>query len=138
MNVQVSLSLVHHPAINSEMKKTNQMLQQYLICYCMYGQNNWPSLLPLAEFSYNNPLHISNAMIPFQALYSIHSRVLPKDSSEDGLHPRNIRFFARAACCPNPVETAASAGKAVTQESFRQPLTIRATYSCRRQSLAIN
>lgn len=46
LNVQVSLSSAHHPATNNEAEKTNQLLQQYLRCYCTYRQNNRPSLFP--------------------------------------------------------------------------------------------
>ena len=45
------------------------MLEQYLRMYCHFQQTDWASLLPMAEFSYNNSKHSANTMSPFYANY---------------------------------------------------------------------
>jgi hypothetical protein len=42
-------------------------LEQYLRIYCDYQQNNWKSLLPLAEFAYNNAPNATTSVLPFHA-----------------------------------------------------------------------
>ena len=41
--------------------------------YCDYQQTDWASLLPLAEFSYNNSKHPATSLTPFFANYGFHS-----------------------------------------------------------------
>ncbi|KAG8126562.1 hypothetical protein E2320_021639, partial [Naja naja] len=60
--------------MNGKAEKTNQMLQQYLRGYSTCIEGNWPSLLSLEEFSYNNALHTLITMIPFQAQHGRHPR----------------------------------------------------------------
>jgi len=52
----------------------NQTVEQYLRIYCNYQQNNWSSLLSLAEFSYNNAQHAGMGCTPFYANYGYHPR----------------------------------------------------------------
>jgi hypothetical protein len=42
------------PQADSQMERVNQTLEQYLQTFCNFQQDNWLSLLPLAEFAYNN------------------------------------------------------------------------------------
>uniref|UniRef100_A0A0W0FYS4 Reverse transcriptase RNase H-like domain-containing protein n=1 Tax=Moniliophthora roreri TaxID=221103 RepID=A0A0W0FYS4_MONRR len=42
-----------------------QTLEQYLQMYCTYQQVNWDTLLPLAEFAYNNAPNASTGVSPF-------------------------------------------------------------------------
>ena len=44
----------YHPEGDGQTKQTNQILEQYLQIFCNYQQDNWYTLLPLAEFAYNN------------------------------------------------------------------------------------
>ena len=45
----------YHPEGDGQTERSNQTLEQYLRVYCNYQRDNWADLLPLAEFSYNNP-----------------------------------------------------------------------------------
>ena len=49
--------------------------------YCDYQQTDWASLLPLAEFSYNNSKHSATILSPFFANYGFHPSMslLPTD-----------------------------------------------------------
>ncbi|XP_033018559.1 uncharacterized protein LOC117054152 [Lacerta agilis] len=71
LKVEVCLTSARHPESNGEAERTNATLQQYLRCYVNYRQDNWVSLLPLAEFAYNNALHASSQQSPFFANYRL-------------------------------------------------------------------
>src|SRR5258707_14586344 len=44
---------------------TNQVLEQYLRTYTNYQQDNWATLLPMAEFAYNNATNATMGVSPF-------------------------------------------------------------------------
>ena len=44
----------YHLEGDGQMEHLNQVLEQYLQAYTNYQQDDWSSLLPLAEFAYNN------------------------------------------------------------------------------------
>src|SRR5258708_6784655 len=44
----------YHLEGDGQMECLNQVLEQYLQAYTNYQQDDWSSLLPLAEFAYNN------------------------------------------------------------------------------------
>ena len=43
--------------------------------YCDYQQTDWASLLPMAEFGYNNSKHSATTLSPFFANYGFHPRM---------------------------------------------------------------
>jgi hypothetical protein len=47
-------------------------MEQYLGAFATYVQDNWVELLPLAEFAYNNSMHVTTRLTPFIANYSYH------------------------------------------------------------------
>ena len=57
----------YYPEADDQTERVNQMLEQYLCTYCNYQQDNWSSLLPLAEFAYNNAPHSTTGVSPFFA-----------------------------------------------------------------------
>lgn len=72
LNVNINLSTSYHPQSNGQTERVNAILEQYLRVYCNYQQCNWSSLLPMAQFSYNNALHVSTGKSPFFANYGFH------------------------------------------------------------------
>ena len=48
------LSIAYHSQTNSQTERQNQTLENYLCAYVNYLQDDWVSLLPMAEFTYNN------------------------------------------------------------------------------------
>ncbi|MBW0535764.1 hypothetical protein O181_075479 [Austropuccinia psidii MF-1] len=65
-------------------ERVNQILEQYLWIYFSYHKDDWHTLLPLAEFAYNNAEHSSKKQSPFFTIYgrnpSLDSILISKDS----------------------------------------------------------
>ena len=57
----------YHPEGDSQMKRVNQTLEQYIQIYCNYQQDNWQSLLSIAKFCYNNTPSSTTGVSPFFA-----------------------------------------------------------------------
>jgi len=55
----------YHPEGDGQMEQVNQTLEQYLRCYCNFQQDNWSTLLLLAEFAYNNAPSETTGTSPF-------------------------------------------------------------------------
>ena len=68
------LSTSFHPQTDGQTERTNQTVEQYLRAYVNYGQDNWTSLLPLAEFVFNTTKGPSG-LTPHYALYGRHPRI---------------------------------------------------------------
>ena len=67
LDMMLHFTLGYHPEGNGQTECVNQTLEQYLHIYCNYQQNNWKSLLPLAEFAYNNAPNTTIGVSPFYA-----------------------------------------------------------------------
>jgi len=59
------MSTTYHPQNNGQTEQVNQELEQYLQIFVRERQDNWYTLLPLVEFSYNNHIHSSTQQTPF-------------------------------------------------------------------------
>ena len=55
----------YHPQGNSQTKRVNQELEQYLHLFVNEHQDDWDDLLPLSEFQYNNHIHSATQQTPF-------------------------------------------------------------------------
>ena len=62
----------YHPEGDGQTERTNQTLEQYLRIFCNYQQDNWYTLLPLAEFTYNNTPSSTTGISPFFANKGYH------------------------------------------------------------------
>ena len=74
LDIQLHLSTAFHPETDGQTERVNQVLEQYLRLYADYQQKNWSTLLPLAEFTYNNTSHSSTTVSPFFANKGYHPR----------------------------------------------------------------
>src|SRR6202522_2890425 len=54
LNMKLHFTSGYHPEGDGQTERVNQTLEQYLRVYCNYQHDNWHSLLPIAEFCYNN------------------------------------------------------------------------------------
>ena len=92
LGIKISLSTAYHPQTDGQTERVNQVLEQYLRCFVNYEQTNWITLLPLAQFAYNNTLHSSTQTTPFFANQGWH----PRFEINSPTHPVNPAAEARA------------------------------------------
>jgi len=74
LKVEVNFSTAFHPQTDGQTERVNQILEQYLRCYCSYQQDDWAELLPLAEHAYNSAVSESTKVSPFEANYGFSPR----------------------------------------------------------------
>ncbi len=55
----------YHPEGDGQTEHANQVLEQYLHVYTNYQQDDWATLLPMAEFAYNNAMNAMTGVSPF-------------------------------------------------------------------------
>ena len=102
----------YHPEGDGQTERTNQTLEQYLRIFCNYQQDNWYTLLPLAEFAYNNTPSATTGISPFFANKGYHpnltihpecnltsSRAKDLVVNLDELHQELKVTIAEAQCC---------------------------------------
>ena len=65
LGIELALSTAYHPQTDGQTEQVNQELEQYLWVFVGERQDDWYTLLPLAEFSYNNHVHSSTQQTPF-------------------------------------------------------------------------
>src|SRR5258708_33282728 len=63
--MRLHFTLGYHPEGDGQMECANQVLEQYLWGYTNYQQDNWATLLPMAEFAYNNAMNATTGVSPF-------------------------------------------------------------------------
>ena len=69
LGIETKLSMAYYPQTDSQIKKTNQELEQYLRIYVNRKQNNWSEWLAMAEFTFNNKVHTVTKTSLFQVNY---------------------------------------------------------------------
>jgi hypothetical protein len=63
------MSTAYHPQSHGQAEKVNAILETYLKAYIDQLKNpaDWPSLLPMAEFTYNATKHKAMGCTPLEA-----------------------------------------------------------------------
>jgi hypothetical protein len=69
LDIAPSFSTVYHPQTGVQLECTNQVVEMYLQQFVSHCQEDWASLLPMAEFAYNNCIQASTSKSPFQICY---------------------------------------------------------------------
>ena len=72
LQINLHFTSGHHPQADGQTERANQTLEQYLRMYCSYQQDDWDTLLPIAEFAYNNAPNASTGISPFYANKGYH------------------------------------------------------------------
>jgi hypothetical protein len=70
--IQSRMSKAFHPQTDGQTERLNQTIEAYLRSFVNTEQNDWVSLLPMAEFAYNNSTTTATGMSPFYANYRFH------------------------------------------------------------------
>ncbi len=66
----------YHPEGDRQTECLNQVLEQYLQAYMNHQQDDWSSLLLLAEFTYNNAMNETTGVSPFFANKGYHPSLM--------------------------------------------------------------
>ena len=69
LGIQTKLSIAYHPQTNRQMERINQELEQYLRVFINHKQEQWLDWLGMAEFAYNNKIHMATKILPFKTNY---------------------------------------------------------------------
>jgi len=68
LEIEAATSTTYHPQTDRQTEQVNQELEQYLRIFVGERQDDWYTLLPLAEFSYNNHIHSSTQQTPSSSI----------------------------------------------------------------------
>ena len=73
LDVDIKMSTAFHPQTDRQTERVNQISEQYHRSYCLYQQDDWAELLPIAEHAYNSTVSESTKISLFEANYSFSS-----------------------------------------------------------------
>jgi len=76
LGIRLRMSTAFHPQTDGQTERLNQTIEAYLRAFVAKEQDDWVSLLPMAEFAYNNSVTIGNGMTPFFANYGFHPAIV--------------------------------------------------------------
>jgi len=86
------MSTAFHPQTDRQTERLNQTIEAYLRAFVSKEQDNWVSLLPIAEFAYNNSVMIGNGVSPFFANYGFHPATLDPPGKDGPLNPASTVY----------------------------------------------
>src|SRR5260221_7862570 len=102
----------YHLEGDGQTEHLDQVLEQYLRAYMNYQQDDWSSLLPLAEFTYNNATNETTGVSPFFTNKGYHPSFMTEPNEQvsspeaqrfisdlDDLHTELKRSITRAQEC---------------------------------------
>ena len=68
LGITQNISTAYHPQTDGQSERTNQQLEQYLHIFINYHQQNWASLLPLAQYTLNAWPNATTKKAPFELI----------------------------------------------------------------------
>ena len=81
LGITQNISTAYHPQTDGQSERTNQRLEQYLHIFIDYYQQNWASLLPLAQYTLNAWPNATTKKAPFELIMGhiprVHQSVRP-------------------------------------------------------------
>jgi hypothetical protein len=69
------MSTTYHPQTDGQTECINQVIELYLRSCCNYEQNDWATMLAMAEYEYNNSKHATIIISPCYANYGFELRM---------------------------------------------------------------
>src|SRR5258708_5805422 len=66
LGVKLTPSTSYHPQTDGQTEHMNQEIEAYLRVFVSHRQDNWANWLPLAEFAYNNKVHVATCQTLFE------------------------------------------------------------------------
>src|SRR5260221_4303920 len=92
LQMELHFTSGYHLEGDGQMEHLNQVLEQYLWAYTNYQQDDWSSLLPLAEFTYNNATNETTRVSLFFANKGYHPS-FAVEPNEQGSSPEAQCFI---------------------------------------------
>jgi Chromo (CHRromatin Organisation MOdifier) domain len=68
LNIRQNISMAYHPQTDGQSERANARLEQYLHIYRNAEQDNWVTLLPMAQYVHNSWINTSTGYTPFDLL----------------------------------------------------------------------
>jgi hypothetical protein len=104
----------HHQTVG-QTESANQMLKNYLPNYCIYEQDNWSKMTPIAEYAYNNSLTTATGKSLFFAKFVSNPQTnWPIEVEAKNLASRNyVQWMTsvHALCCMGLQQAQETMGK---------------------------
>ncbi|KAK9409409.1 hypothetical protein NXF25_000584 [Crotalus adamanteus] len=123
------LSSAYHPCTNGAAEWANAAIERYLRCYVSYQQSNWVDFVPFAELAYNNVVHKSTGLTPFQVVYGHDIVPLPECESQESQTHQPEDWLSRASQVWSTVKQALGqaeqAAKYQADKGRRVPVQLR-------------
>ena len=82
LGIRPRMSTAFHFQTGGQIERLNQTIEAYLRTFVGREQDNWASLLSMAEFVYNNSVTTGNGVMPFYANYGFHPATLDPPNPE--------------------------------------------------------
>lgn len=86
LGIKLKLSTAFHPTTDGQTERMNQTLEVYLRHYVNHAQDNWVSLLPMAQVALNNAYAESIGTSPFFANFGKDPNLFMKPYDSPELH----------------------------------------------------
>src|ERR1700743_1766386 len=88
--INQNLSTAFHPRTDGQTERMNQWIETYLRSFVNGRQDNWSSLLPVAEFAHNSWKHEHTKYTPHELITGIipSAKLIPLDDSTPSAHSR--------------------------------------------------
>ena len=71
------MSTAFHPQTDGTTERYNQEIELYLLIYCISNPSDWPSAIPILEFTHNSRQHADRKQSPFELLYGYTPPAIP-------------------------------------------------------------
>jgi hypothetical protein len=77
LDIKQNISTAYHPQTDGQSERTNQWLEQYLRIYCNFQQDNWSTILPMAQYVHNSWKSHTTGFTPFELLIGYTPEIHP-------------------------------------------------------------
>ncbi|KAK9397281.1 hypothetical protein NXF25_020642 [Crotalus adamanteus] len=123
------LSSAYHPCTNGAAERANAAISRYLRSYISYQQSDWIDFVPFAELAYNNAVHKSTGLTPFQIVYGYDPVTLPGGEAPGDLNLQPGDWMSRAGQVWGTVKKALQQAERIAKEQAdkgrRLPMQLR-------------
>ena len=112
LSAKRKLSIAFHSQTDEQTERQNQVLKHYLRVYCNYIQNNWPKLLLMTAFAYNNSVHASTQKASNELLSS-YIATLDSEPENKPLKKKHLSQWSERSDCNKQKRTWWTCGRAL-------------------------